>query len=66
MKSISTKEILLTMKDMLLNLLVKILQVYSANHWNKFYIEDEAVKIGNQFGRDIKLEIEGRFMFSGG
>ena len=47
-----TKEILLAMKDMLLsllNFLVNFLQIYSADHLNKFYIEDEAAKINSQF-----------------
>ena len=41
------------MKDMLLSLklkpLVNILQIYLANHLNKFYVKDEAVKIDHQF-----------------
>ena len=30
-----------------LNWLVKIRQIYSADHFSKFYIEDEAAKIDN-------------------
>ena len=34
----------------LLKFLVNILPTYSTDHLNKLYIEDEAVKIDNQFG----------------